>query len=923
MAVTGSKNGIPQPINGTNIMKKKIILIALPIFFFLSWNLSGQVLVKTTDITCSGKKNGKASLIISNAPGPYKIKWLKNGAEIAENKDRILAVGLDGGNYKVEITDKNDCMIEREFEIKEPGGIELSITSSTGEFSYCGSKSFPDVTLFCTSSGGTAPLSCSVNSCLKRVSAPGEYSFTVTDKNGCQETESVRVDWVGIVCSSDPNDITGPTGYEEDRWVKADQPMEYTIRFENDPEFATSPAQLVYVEYIFDPKVNPFSLRLGNFGFGDFLYTLPFSDTYHQERLDLQSEMGIWVDVVAGIDINDNKAFWSFQTIDPQTGLPPIDPQIGFLPVNDSLIGNGEGFVTFSVTPKTTATTGDIVSAEADIIFDANEAINTNTWTNVLDAFPPTSELNPLDSVSNNPTVLLSWNAADDSGGCGIRDFALYYQVNNGPFLLHGDGIMDTFLLFNADPGKTYGFYVTGTDHVDNMEQKMMAEQTIRINPSDFIEILSPHAVPACLGDTMVIAWNTTNIDSMSLSMTLDSGESYFILSPLLLPGDSSLSIVIVDSMLTEYAEIVFASLEDTIYEVRTGFFPIKSLPEVQISGDDSICDNEVANLNASGGNFYTWTPTLFLDNATSANPTAYIDSSMTYYVHGRDVFGCVNVDSVTIQFHPTHIDTFTHEMCNEDSVFVGGAYQTEPGFYTDELSSSKGCDSTVTTQVILNGPCPFGSSYVFVDKDATGLNNGRSWTNAFTDLQDALAAVEYYLDVREIWIAEGDYFPSMTGDRDTSFVLRDSVVIYGGFLGIESSREERVADPALVRISGDVGLSNDTTDNAYHVVVVESNCVDCRLDGLTVTFGQADGMPAGHMIGAGLYVKGKIMIESVIIERNTSIGEGAAIYNEGMNANLTLRDCIFRLNAAGLERDILNTNGAQLKFEGMNQIED
>lgn len=901
-------------------MKKKILSITLPLFFLLTWNLTGQVLVKTTDITCDGQKNGKATLIINNAPGPHKIKWLKSGIELPEYKDRLLAVGMDAGNYTVEITDKNDCMIERAFEIKEPAGIEISITSSTGSFSYCGAKSFPDVTLYASSSGGTPPLSCSVSSCLKKVSAPGEYSFTVTDKNGCKETESVRVNWVGIVCSSDPNDIKGPEGFDDPRWVKADQPMEYTIRFENDPVFATAPAQLVYVEYSFDPKVNPFSLRLGNFGFGDFLYTLPFTETYYQERLDLQAEHGFWIDVVAGIDINDNKAFWSFQTIDPATGLPPIDPQIGFLPVNDSLVGNGEGFVTFTVTPKTTATTGDIVNAQADIIFDVNESILTNTWSNKLDAFAPESILHPLDSVSDNPNVLLSWDAADDPGGCGLRDYAVYYQVDNGSFQLHAEGITDTFLLFPADPGHLFGFYVIAADNVDNIEMKNEAEEIIRIRPGDFIEILTPETVPACYGDTMWITWEAINIDSMSLSMTLDSGLTYFMLDPVLLPDDTAMYILLTDTMITEYAQLVFTSLEDTVYAEKTGFFPIKTLPEVQIGGDDSICDNETANLIASGANDYSWTPVTFLDNPLSANPRAYIDTTMTYHVRGTDVYGCSNIDSVTVLIHPTYFDTVIHLMCNEDSVFVGGSYQTGEGFYVDELSASTGCDSTVTTQVIKTGPCPFGSAQVYVDKDATGLNNGRSWANAFTDLQDALAAVEYYVDVREIWIAEGDYFPSVT-NRDTSFVLRDSVALYGGFVGTETLREERVADSELVRISGDIGIAGDSTDNVYHVVVVDPNCADCVLDGLTITFGQADGT-GGEMIGAGMHVLGKILLEGVILERNTSSGEGAAIYNVGMNAHLTIKDCTFRLNTSGLSRDLLNSNGAQIKFEGMNSIE-
>ncbi len=903
-------------------MKSKMILITVNLMLLLTFSGIAQVVVKTTDVRCNGQKNGKATLLISNGLAPYKIKWSQGSAELPEYKDKQVAAGLDGGNYKVEITDKNDCMIEKTFEIKEPPGLSMSITSSTGAFDYCGSKSFPDVTLYGTSSGGTPPTSCSVSSCLQKVSAPGEYSFTVTDSKGCKQTESIRVNWVGIQCSSDPNDITGPFGFSTPRWVKASEPMEYAIRFENDPEFATAPAQLVYVEHIFHPKVNPFSLRVGNFGFGEFLYTLPLTSTYYQERLDLESEIGLWVDVVAGVDINENKAFWSFQSIDPATGLPPIDPQLGFLPVNDTMIGNGEGFVTFTIVPKNSAVTGDVVTAKADIIFDANEEITTNIWTNKLDAVAPASTMNELDSFVIDTNILISWSGQDDTGGCGVRDYALYYQVNGGPFILHGERIDADSIIFTGDPGSEYGFYVVGTDNVGNVEMKSGAEETVEIAAFDRIEIFSPYAYPVCAGDSLQIEWITTSIDSVSISMSLDSGQTFFTLAPVKLPADTLMTLFLHDSMITNYAQILITSLEDSVVEQKSAFFSIRTLPVIEISGDQFICDNEVADLAVNGANDYVWIPGLHLDDSTSANPTAYIDTNTFYIVRGIDVYGCVNYDSVEIAFYPTYFDSVTHPMCNEDSVLVGGAYQTEPGYYTDYLSASTGCDSTVVTEVVLTGPCPFGSPQVYVDKDAVGLNNGTSWQNAFNDLQDALAAVEYYLDVHEIWIAEGDYYPS-TGNRDTSFVLRDSVTIYGGFGGIETMRAERSADASLVRISGDIGIVDDSTDNVYHVVEVDSTCAGCVIDGLTIQFGQADGLQTNGSFGAGLYVKGKILLENLVIERNTTSMEGAAIYNTGDDAILTIRGCLFRLNTSGLARDILNAAGAEIRFEGMNTVQE
>ncbi|HZV70616.1 MAG TPA: hypothetical protein VFG10_13775 [Saprospiraceae bacterium] len=903
-------------------MNFRITIISASLILLFTLSGSAQVLVKTTDVTCNGKRNGKATLLISNAPGPYKIKWSYGNTEFAQYKDKTVAAGLGGGSYKVHITDKNDCMIEKTFVINEPPEITVNITSSTGDFDYCGQKNMPEVTLYATATGGTPPLSCSVNSCLKKVTEPGEYSFTVVDSKGCQQKRSVRVNWIGINCSGDPNEIKGPAGFANPKWVAAKDPMEYTIRFENDPELATAPAQNVLVEYVFDPKVNPFSLRLGNFGFGPYLFSLPFTSTFYQQRIDLQSEIGLFVDVVAGYDVNENKAFWSFQSIDPATGLTPIDPLIGFLPVNDSLTGIGEGFVTFTVNPKSNVVTGDVVSANADIKFDVNEEITTNTWTNKLDAFPPVSIMHPTDTLVENPTFTLSWTAHDDTGGCGIRDYALYYQINGGDFNLQGEGILDTFILFRGLPGNKYGFYIQAIDNVGNVENKMIAERFVRIVASDLIDIKAPLSDPLCLGDTLKIKWRTTNIDSVKISMSIDSGETFFTIAPKKLPGDSSFTLLIVDSLLTNYAQLKFASLEDTVYEEKSAFFPIKPLPQVQIAGDASLCGDQSAYLYASGANLYSWSPGLMFNDSTSANPTAYLDSSAIFYLRGTDVYGCVNRDSVVVNKYSVYLDSVDYALCNEDSVFVGGQYQNTTGYYTDFLASSHGCDSTVITHVVLTGPCPFPSPQVYVDKDATGLNNGTSWVNAFTDLQNAIKAVDYYLNVREIWIAEGNYYTSLSGNRDTSYVLRDSVAIYGGFVGNETIRSQRILNPTHVKLSGDIGILNDSTDNAYHVIKVTSSCVDCILDGLTIRFGEANGSVVPLKIGGGLLVEGKILLDHLVIERNTTVLEGAAIYNSGASAITTVRACLFRLNTSGLARDILNSNGAQLKFEGMNSVQ-
>lgn len=67
------------------------------------------------------------------------------------------------------------------------------------------------------------------------------------------------------------------------------------------------------------------------------------------------------------------------------TGEPPADPSIGFLPPNN--ITSGQGFVTFSVFVDDDANNLATIDAEASIVFDVNEPIDTPPIFNTVRIF--------------------------------------------------------------------------------------------------------------------------------------------------------------------------------------------------------------------------------------------------------------------------------------------------------------------------------------------------------------------------------------------------------------------------------------------------------------------------------------------------------------------------------------------------------
>src|SRR5262245_45142459 len=83
----------------------------------------------------------------------------------------------------------------------------------------------------------------------------------------------------------------------------------------------------------------------------------------------------------------------------------------------------------------------------------------------------------------------------------------------------------------------------------------------------------------------------------------------------------------------------------------------------------------------------------------------------------------------------------------------------------------------------------------VFVDASAGPGGDGSSWSTAFVDLKDGIAKAKLDPSITQIWVAEGTYRPTLSGDRTARFEMLPGVSFYGGFEGTETSLAQR--DPA------------------------------------------------------------------------------------------------------------------------------
>lgn len=201
----------------------------------------------------------------------------------------------------------------------------------------------------------------------------------------------------------------------------------------------------------------------------------------------------------------------------------------------------------------------------------------------------------------------------------------------------------------------------------------------------------------------------------------------------------------------------------------------------------------------------------------------------------------------------------------------------------------------------------------IYVDASASGANDGTSWADAYSNLEDALADTSD----EEVWIAAGTYIPGGdSDDYEASFDIAVNKQLYGGFAGNETSLDDRDPEANETILSGDVAGDDVTddfdtakADNRRHVITVsvvdtipddafESNVV---FDGLIITGGNTEAdtdLDLPFVSGGGIYSIVNIDVNACIF-RNNYAARGASVFLAGNVDNSTFNLSVFENNRA------------------------
>lgn len=501
----------------------------------------------------------------------------------------------------------------------------------------------------------------------------GIVDFASGDVSGALDCGYLTCEVIPVKISCDPNEIIGPDGTDDSlRFVSVNDTLLYTINFENDSALASAPAQRVTIRQQFDEDVNPFSMRLGTFGFANMTFEVPENSLTYTTRLSLHDTLDFDVEVTAGLDVDKREVFWVFQSIDNSTGRTPYDPSVGFLPINDS-ISSGEGFVTYTVIPESSSQTGDPITHQASIIFDVNAPIETNIWTNLIDAVAPTSVLSPIDPVQSSTSFTLSWTAQDDLGGSGVKDYDLLFLKDGDNWQVYADAITDTFAVFKGESETTYHFKVLARDRANNLEEKNVVDATVYLLLEKNIQVsLNPEIDAAyCMDDIVEINWTSDLVDSVNIYISTDAGNTYDLIVENI---DASLGIyqwlVPQDINLTASNHFKIEDANTSSVFGLSNSFEIHQQPELTVSFNDTIVitSGELMSLEITtteDDSLITWYRNGVL--IASGTKALTISDKGLYTVQVKNEVGCsVSAQTIVLQKLSAHA-----EILADDSTYV------------------------------------------------------------------------------------------------------------------------------------------------------------------------------------------------------------------------------------------------------------
>lgn len=258
----------------------------------------------------------------------------------------------------------------------------------------------------------------------------------------------------------------------------------------------------------------------------------------------------------------------------------------------------------------------------------------------------------------------------------------------------------------SANPTTTTTYIVTGTDLLGCHDTGMV---TVTVKPL-------PNVVASA--DTFVC-----NLNSVQISAT---GASGYVWSPATTLSCSTCADPIASPTISTTYTVTGTGANGCLNSDQVTV-SIYTQPVINAGPDQTICAGRSAQLQASGGNTYVWSPAATLSCSACPNPLATPPATINYKVVGTDVHGCNDSDYIDIR------------VIQRDSISVGPGGEICEG-ESFQLSATGGTGYSWTPSNTLNN----GSiaNPVATPRETTTYNVTIAQGQCFSDILSATVVV-------------------------------------------------------------------------------------------------------------------------------------------------------------------------------------
>lgn len=646
--------------------------------------------VDETQPTCNGGTDGSCKVNVSGGVEPFNYIW--STGEVTQTIS-----GLAAGNYSVTVIDSSGCDTYMNFYLGEPdplnvvmdktdatcspGGDGMAWVVATGgvpQYSYAWSAGTPSFT------GDT----------IAGLGA-GDYYVTVTDDNGCVKVDSVTIQATGgggpvaaVNFTVDVNCFGGNDGAADITITGGVLPYTYVLSGSGMPTTVTNNAPFAITDLVVGTYTLDVTDAMGCTNSVMFTITEPQQITTTMSKVDASCTPGFdgEASVLVGGGASpytfnwDNRPMSAFDTI---MGLNAGMIHLEVVDVNGC-------FVTDSIMINSTGT-GQLDMDSSDIsCFGAGDG---KAWVTDAATLYPTFTNYQWSNSSSSDTLYTSVpgtffvTLTDGSGTCSMIDsvtinepdslYVVIDQLVDASCSTCNDG--EAYLTVYGGVGPTYA-------HVWSNFNTTLDQ--VGLLPGNY-DIISTDNTGCNVVTTLSIGYGHLCVP------TLELGNDTVVCDPIF-TIDHNLSTSTIHTFMWgtgETTSTVTVNTTDTYHLYTTDTFGCQDHDSIQVSfvvpaitnagGDTLICDGGAAQLTATGGATYDWSPVTGLSDPTIADPIAGPNAPETYQVTITDANGCISTYDIEVDVDTSCVwpgDANLDGIANNDDVLTIGLFYGQSG---------------------------------------------------------------------------------------------------------------------------------------------------------------------------------------------------------------------------------------------------